>query len=386
MRVLLVHNYYQQAGGEDCVFAAEARLLISHGHKVNLWCMDNNQLPKGLLGKLGTALSTSYSNKSRSAFSKVLSDFEPDVVHVHNFFPQISPSVYDACLLAGVPVIQTLHNYRLICPGALLMRHGKICESCITASPYQAVIHGCYRNSKLGSLVVANMVATHRKRATWQRKVNRFIALTEFAKTKFLEAGFPEERIVVKPNFVDDPLIYQPKAVDSASPYALFVGRLSEEKGIKTLLAAWPKVNKDALLKVAGSGPLDDLVGGNNISRLGRLESEEISRLMRNAAFLVFPSEWYEGFPMVLVEALAHGLPILASRLGSMAEIVEDGVNGLLFEPGNATELAEKAAWLLDNPQELARLSNNARSTYLSKYTPDKNYEEMLSIYQHAVG
>jgi glycosyltransferase involved in cell wall biosynthesis len=387
MKVLLVHNRYQQAGGEDNVVAAEATLLADHGHDVELWSVENKDLPTGLTGKIKTALTTSYSTSSLAIARDKLRHFLPDVVHVHNFFPQISPSIYDACRNEGLPTVQTLHNYRLICPGATLMRDGKICEQCLSGSPYQAAWYGCYRDSKLGSLVVAHMVAQHRRKGTWQHKVSRFIALTNFAKSKFVEAGFPANKIAVKSNFVHDPLQAPPRSKPIIPSFALFVGRISEEKGIKTLLKAWLSLDDNSLLKVAGSGPLEALLPGkNNLTALGQQSAEEISRLMQQAAFLVLPSEWYEGFPLVLVEAFAHGLPVLASRLGSMADIIKDGETGLLFAPGDAEDLASKAKWLLENPQRTRKLGENARRDFLEKYTAGQNYAELMAIYEDAKG
>ncbi len=400
MKILFVHNRYQQAGGEDNVVAAEADLLAKHGHDIELWSVDNKDLPAGFTGKIKTALATSYSASSRAVARDKLRRFQPDVVHVHNFFPQISPSIYDACMDEIVPVIQTLHNYRLICPGAMLMREGKICEQCITGTPYQAAWYGCYRGSKPGSLVAAHMVAQHRRQGTWQHKVNRFIALTVFAKSKFVEAGFPADKIAVKANFVDDPLQKNPhpnllpvgegafalKSTALHPSFSLYVGRISEEKGIKTLLEAWSSMDDQTLLKVAGRGPLEALLKSkNNIAPLGRKNAAEISELMQRAAFLVLPSEWYEGFPLVLVEAFAHGLPVLASRLGSMADIIRDGETGLLFAPGDASDLADKAKWLLDNPQQTQKLGDNARRTFLAKYTAERNYAELMAIYEAAL-
>jgi len=386
MKILFVHNRYQQAGGEDNVIAAEVKLLAEHGHDVELWGVDNKDLPSGISGKIKTALATSYSSASRAIARDKLQRFKPDVVHVHNFFPQISPSIYDACLDEDIPVVQTLHNYRLICPGAMLMRQGNICEQCVTGSPYQAAWYGCYRGSKLGSLVVAHMVAQHRKQGTWQHKVNRFIALTEFAKSKFVAADFPADKIAIKANFLHDPL-QETSLTNSDTPsFALFVGRLSEEKGINTLLQAWSTLDDQAQLKVAGTGPLDGLlVGKNNVVALGRQNAGEVSHLMQQAAFLVLPSEWYEGFPLVLVEAFAHGLPVLASRLGSMADIIKDGETGVLFTPGDADDLASKAKWLLDNPQQVRKLGDNARRVFLEKYTAEQNYAELMAIYKEAM-
>ncbi|MEY3789067.1 MAG: hypothetical protein RLZ75_3275, partial [Pseudomonadota bacterium] len=227
MKILFIHNYYQYAGGEDNVVSAELNLLSANGHQVELWSVDNKDLPSGLRAKISTALNTTYSQSSKQTALTKLRAFKPDVVHVHNFFPQLSPSIYDACLELNIPVVQTLHNYRLMCPGAMLMRNGKICEQCVTGSPYQAVLHRCYKGSSVGSLVVANMVATHRKLGTWQHKVTRYIALTHFAKAKFIEAGFPADKIAVKANFVNDPLQGITPLERITPSFGLFVGRLS---------------------------------------------------------------------------------------------------------------------------------------------------------------
>jgi glycosyltransferase involved in cell wall biosynthesis len=233
--------------------------------------------------------------------------------------------------------------------------------------------------------VVAHMVAQHRDKQTWNHKVSRFIALTEFAKAKFVEAGFPVHKIAVKPNFVkahaSEAVSHKPLA-----PYALFVGRLSEEKGIKTLAKAWEILGNHCTLKVAGDGPLMHLLNNHdNIETLGFQDSTRIHQLMQEAAFLVIPSEWYEGFPMVLVEAFSHGLPAIASKLGSLAEIVNDGKNGLLFEPGNADALADKVRWLFDHKEECKRMGDHAKAVYLSNYTPGQNIQQLLDIYQAAM-
>ena len=387
MKILFVHNLYQQAGGEDAVVAAEIALLKRYHHQVELWALDNKNLPSGVVSKIKTAINTRYSVASLETARQIIRSFQPDIVHVHNFFPQISPAIYDACIAEAVPVVQSLHNYRLICPGAMLMRDGKICQQCISGSPYQAAWYACYRGSKLGSLAVAHMVAWHRQHSTWHDKVDRFITLTAFAKQKFLEAGFPAEKMAVKANFMVDPF---PNAECSKSvnelPYALFVGRLSAEKGIKTLLVAWANLGDEYLLKVAGDGDLADLLHNqHHVQALGRLNASEVSSIMQQAAFLILPSEWFEGFPMVIVEAFAHGLPIIASRLGSMAEIIQEGENGLLFTPGDAEDLLEKIKYLFARPQLLQNMCENARRTYLDHYSDAINYQQLIAIYQDVI-
>ena len=384
MKILQLHNKYQQLGGEDSVIHIESLLLNAHGQQVDLLEVSNDHI-QSIWGKVSAAVGCVYSKSSKQDVQAAVFRYEPDVVHVHNFFPLFTPSIYDACENVGVPVVQTLHNYRLICPGALLMREGRVCEDCITGSPFQAVIHGCYKNSRIGSFFVARMVDDHRRRQTWQKKVARYIALTEFAKQKFIQAEFPSDKIVVKPNF-SAITFDEGKELRTGKPYALFVGRLSHEKGVNTLLEAWD----DLLLPLhlVGDGPLfnkSKCSGSKSISVLGRLSPADVASQMSEASFLVMPSEWYEGFPMVLVEAFAKGLPVVASRLGSLAEIVQDGITGLHFEAGNPIDLADKVRWMRDNPIERKKMGKNARQIYLERYTPETNYKMLMQIYQDAI-
>ncbi len=375
MRILLVHNFYQQAGGEDAVFANERALLAAHGHDVQEFTITNDAV-HGPFQVLRTALATPYSKPSRRRMAKALAEHTPDLVHVHNFFPLLTPSIFDACKAAGVVSVMTLHNYRLICPAATLYRSGPVCEECI---------HGCYRDSQPGSLAVARMVARHRKAGTWLTRPDRFIALTEFAKRKFVEGGLPESRLRVKPNCLPQS---EPRAGEAASARAggLFVGRVSPEKGIATLLRAWRDLNVP--LRVAGGGPLLDEVRRSAppmVELLGATAKEEVAAEMRRAAFLVLPSEWYEGFPMVLLESFRAGLPVIASKLGAMVEIVEEGQTGLTFTPGEASDLAEKVRWAKANPQAMRAMGENAREVYEKKYTPEGNYTRLMEIYDEAL-
>lgn len=390
MKILFAHNTYQQAGGEDSVLASEMTLLSEKGNDVFLASMGNESLVT-FPAKVKSFLNVNYSVQSREWFLKKIEQHKPDLVHVHNFFPLLTPSIYDACIDKGIPVVQTLHNYRTICPGALLMRDGNICEKCITGSPFNAVIYRCYRDSTVGSFAVARMVDHHRKKKTWDSKVNSFIALTEFAKKKFIAAGFPEDKIHVKPNFVSDPQheIGTTGRLGNVHPTregALFVGRLSKEKGVSTLLEAWGDL--EAPLRVAGTGPLESMLTNahrDQIQYLGKLDPPSVQKEMSRASFLVLPSEWYEGFPMVLVESFSQGLPIIVSRLGGMAEIIEDGITGRYFEAGNTEDLAEKVRWMNSHPEECKRMGLNARKVYEEKYTPEKNYDILTDIYQQVI-
>lgn len=385
-RVLLVHNYYQQPGGEDAVFKAEKLLLQQHGHEVDTFVASNHRL-LNLRQKIKAVTTAHYSNDAKNQLTERLLQFRPDIVHVHNHFPLITPAAYDACQALGIPVVQTLHNYRTICPGALLMRDGSVCETCVTKSAYRSVIHACYRDSRMQTLVAAHAVTHHRKNKTWQTKVNRFIALTEFAKNKFAASGFPEHRIAVKPNFITSSTGDMTDFSRNAkSPRrALFVGRLSKEKGVATLLASWR--NNSQPLDIVGDGPLAASVRANtnaNIVFHGQQTTNRVRQFMAEAAFVIMPSEWFEGLPMVVIEAYAQATPVLASRIGGLAEIVNDGVTGLLFDPGNARDLAEKARWLLSNPDACRKMGENARHEFLEKYNAPRNYQRLLEIYRDA--
>ncbi len=385
MKILFCHNTYQHKGGEDQVCDKERALLTQQHNDVILHLRDNEQI-KSIKDKLATSLQLNYSHSEKKALLQQLEEHQPSVVHVHNFFPILTPSIYDACIESKIPVIQTLHNYRTICPSALLMRDGQLCETCINHSPYHAVIHKCYRDSSIGSFFVANMVAYHRKHRTWQTKVNHFIALTHFAKSKFIEAGFPADKIRVKPNFIEDPF-KNGETLPAKQEKALFVGRFSQEKGVSVLLEAWQSIQFP--LYLAGDGPTfgasTEQSMNNDIHFLGSQSAEQVHDLMSQAQFLVMPSICYEGFPMVLLEAFAHGMPVICSRLGGMAEIVEDQVTGLHFEAGNTEDLAEKIKWMIAHSEECTQMGNNARVEYLAKYTPEINYQQLMAIYQEAI-
>jgi len=384
MRMLLVHNHYRQPGGEDTVFEAEKALLERHGHEVVTFVEDNARLEGG--NPLKVAVNAIWSREAQRNIRKWIEQARPDVVHFHNTFLRISPAAYYVVKDLGLPVVQTLHNYRLICPGALLMRDGKACEDCLRKIvPWPGVVHGCWRNSRSGTMVVAAMLTFHNILRTWENQVDVYIALTEFARKKFVKGGLPAEKIVVKPNFVHP----DPGDGEHKGNFALFVGRLSAEKGIRTMLLAW-RLLKSVPLKIVGDGPLMSEVKAQikqerlGIEVLGRRPREEVFSLMQQASFLVSPSESYETFHMAIAEAFACGLPVLASRLGAMAELVEDGQIGLLFEPGNPEDLAARVAWAWTHPEEMRRMGKAARQEFEEKYTAEKNYQMLMQIYERA--
>lgn len=385
MKILILHNRYQIPGGEEGVVQAEKALLEANGHQVALMEVTNDSIT-GLWGKLQAAASVVYSPTARQWVRQAIARFQPDIVHIHNFFPLLSPSVYDACREQGIPVVQTLHNYRLICPRAMPFRQGSICEACIGQPiPWQGVVHGCYRSSRTQSAAVATMLTWHRLRGTWEERVDAYIALTQFQKQKLLQAGFPADRIHVKPNFVfaTDPLF---QAIPR-EPFALFVGRLAEEKGVSLLLDAYRQGNLSLPLKIVGDGPLRQQLqqqasGLEQVSFLGQQPKTAVLDLMHRASFLVFPSLWYEGFPLTLAEAFSCHLPAVVPQLGSMAEIVSDRHNGLHFSANDATALAQTIAWATAHPDAMHQMGQNAYQTYLDCYTPTVNYQQLMAIYQ----
>jgi glycosyltransferase involved in cell wall biosynthesis len=389
MKILLVHNAYQQAGGEDVVFQQEKKILQRAGHHVVTYERSNHEIEQfSPLQRAALIKRIVWATDSRQEFGQLLAQESPDLVHVHNTFIMISPSIYSACRDRAVPVVQTLQNYRLMCPGALFFRDGHVCEECVEHSLWRGIRHGCYRGSQVQTAGVALMLAWHRQLKTYQELVDRAVAATEFSRGKFIAAGFNADKIVVKPNFVDQ----DPGARERAGDYAVFAGRLSQEKGVTKLLDAWEHLRRACPLKIVGDGPLRASLeaqakerGLSAITFCGRLSRDETIATVKGACFQITPSLWYEGFPMVIVEAFACGVPVLCSRLGGMQEIVADGKTGLHFNAGDARDLANKVEWAWSHPDELAEMGRAARRKYETDYTAEKNYSLLMQIYQQTV-
>ena len=373
-RVLIAHNSYQQRGGEDAVVEAEVALLRMHGHAVETYFRSNDDVAR--MSALALAQQTLWSSRTTRELVEIIRHFRPDVIHVHNTVPMISPSLYWAAARARVPVVQTLHNFRLMCLNALFLREGKVCEDCMGHLPWRGVARACYRGSRAASSALAGMLILHRGLGTYQNKVARYIALNEFCREKFIEGGLPADKVVIKPNFVD---LANPAAALRAG--LLFVGRLSVEKGVTTLAKAMGLL-RDAQLRVAGDGPESALFDGvTGVSKLGSLSGEAVRQEMSRAAALVVPSICYENFPRTIIEAFACGLPVVASRIGALAGIVSHGENGLLFESGDPRDLAEKLAWVLTHPNEMATMGRYARAQYEKEFSAEVNYRLLIGIY-----
>jgi len=385
MKILQVHNFYQQRGGEDQVCAAEYQLLAERGHQVPQYLVHNDAIKD--MSAVGVAVRTIWNNNTYREVRALMKVERPDVVHAHNTFPLVSPALYYAAAAEDVPVVQTLHNYRLLCPAATLFRRGQVCEECVGASvPYKSVLYSCYRGSRGATAVTACMLVTHRLAQTWTTKVQAFIALTEFSKAKFVQGGLPSNKIIVKPNCVAE----DPGVGDGSGGYAVFAGRLTEEKGLRTLLAAWDQMGSGILLKIAGEGPLSEWLQARlpslpNVQWLGHCDRGAMMRLLKQAAFVVFPSEYYENLPMVIIEAFACGTPVIASRLGSIEEIVQDGVSGLHFAPGNASDLVDRVQTMLSHAGKFQAMRDSARRRYEEKYSAETNYISLMELYNSVI-
>jgi glycosyltransferase involved in cell wall biosynthesis len=383
MKILLVHNEYRELGGEEKVVEAETRLLRENGIEVQEVRFRSAEL-QGLLSKVRTAWELPHSEQAKWRVAWAIKNFKPDLMHVHNFFPLATPSVFEAAREAGVPSLMTLHNYRIFCANGLLLRDGKPCELCLSDGPKHAVRYRCYQKSLVGSIALARLIYIHQKKRTWHELVDKFIVLTDFSKSRYMKAGLPAHKFVVKPNFLFEPG-GEVKPLLGGKPKVLFVGRLSEEKGLSTLLSA-RALGGEYELHIVGDGPMAPLVKSaaekdSGIHWHGRLDAPGVYSLMNQASLLVFPSECYENFPIVLLEAMAHGRAMLASRIGGIPEIIIEGTTGELFEPGNSGDLARQIIHLIKDPKAMDRFGKSARAFYLENFVPNRNYQQLKAIY-----
>lgn len=384
MKILMLHNRYLIPGGEDQCSVAEAALLRDQGHEVELLEEDNRRVEQ--LGHTRTALRTVWSRESYRRIDELLRSGNFDILHVQNFFPLWSPSIYYAASRNHVPVIQTLHNYRLMCANALLFRDQHLCQECLGRfMPWHGVVHACYRNSRAASAVVASMVGAHKLAGTWRKRVATYIAVSEFAREIYVAGGLPAEKIAVKPNFIHP----SPEPGAGGGGYALYVGRLNVEKGVATMLEAWKSAHEAIPLKIAGEGPLAELVittarECSRIEYLGAKLLPEVLDLMRRAEFLIFPSELYETMGRTIMEAFAVGTPVVAARIGPPATMVIPGETGFHFTPGSVAELRERAEWCSRNLDQLRAMRGKARQAFEARYTGAANAAMLLAIYGRA--
>ncbi len=387
MKILILHNRYKYEGGENKVVLAERDLLKSNGHKVLVFELSNKDIFKcSIFRKILLPFRIAWSLASYRKVKKIMQKEKPDIVHVHNTFFLLSPSVYYACRDANVPIVQTLHNYRFLCPMATLYREGKICRECLDKGLLMSIKNKCVKKSLLWALATLWTLKLHYKNNTFKRFINTYIALSDFSKRQFIEGGFNPERIRVKPNFIN----FDPGCDSNRENFALYAGRLSQEKGIDLLLDTWKNINY-LPLKIIGTG--SKLEEFKNYARensldvefLGHRPNSEVINYLKKCLVVVLPSRCNENFPRVIVEAFACGVAIIASRRGAISEIIEDGKTGLLFDPDDPDDLLNKIKLVYRNREMLKIMSKNARFEYDERYTAEKNYQILMSIYRDTI-
>ncbi len=390
MNILTVHNAYQQRGGEDAVVDSEVALLRANGHSVTEYRRHNDELRdvssahERVKSNVETVINTLWSQRTTREVSALLDQVQPDIVHVHNTFPLISPSLHACVARAGVPLVQTLHNFRLACPQAMFLRDGRVCEDCLGKVPWRAVAHACYRGSRPQSAVVVGMLQLHRSLGTWQRHVARFLALSEFSRNKLVQTGLPAERISVLGQFVDDPWVGAPPSPAPRSGL-LYVGRLAPEKGLGVLaqaVAIARQTRPDLGVDIIGTGPEQDrLQNQAGLRWRGAQTPQQVMQALQTARALVLPSLSFENFPRTLVEAFACGTPVITSQLGALAELVVHDHTGWQVPPSDAAALAQRLTWVDENASAAASCGAQARAHYLDHHTPRLHHAALLGVY-----
>jgi glycosyltransferase involved in cell wall biosynthesis len=381
VRVAILHNRYARRGGEDAVVETEALLLRKAGCEVSLFTVENAELVRSRAARWRAGLRARWNPETVEGVARFVARHPADVAHVHNFFPVLTPSAHATLRLLGVPVVQTLHNYRLVCANGIFLREGRPCEECAAHGPWRAVRYGCYRGSRLATALWADATAAHRRRRTWLDCVDRFVAPSAFAKRKLAAAGLPPERIVVKPNPVPDP-----GAPSRPGRGAVYVGRLAAEKGVALLLEAWRRLPGAPELAIAGSGPEEAArraraQGLAGVRFLGEVPRERVPELFAAAAFAVVPSLCYEVFPLAAAEAMAAGRAVVASDAGALPELVEHAATGLVFRSGDAASLADACRRLLDDAALALAFGREARTRFEDELAPERSTQRLLALY-----
>lgn len=383
MKILFCHNYYQQRGGEDQCFEDDVDLLEANGHEVVSYIKHNDDINTANL--LSVAKKALWNSDAADEVSQLIRQHRPDVVHIVNTFPLLSPSVFYAAREANIPVVLSIHNYRAFCAQAMCFRNGSACEDCLGRLPWRAVVHRCYRNSLAGSAVVAGLQMLHRRWRTLHDQPDLICLLSEFSKSKYIAAGFDPQQLTIKRNYVSP----DPGERSGGGGYAVFAGRLVAEKGLAELLAAWRMLDRDIPLKILGEGPEGELAAAAarempHVEWLGRVPLDQVYDVLGDAACLVFPSTGYESLPKTLLESLAVGTPVLGSDIGSIGEVVLEGRTGRLFEVGNPAAIAETVRQFFDHDDQ-PRMRRECRELYETLYTADANYQALIEVYEEAI-
>lgn len=386
LKILVLHNYTKgfATGGEAHVYEDEATLLESNGHIIyRLFISNSHGTDVGLMKRVEYFLKSPWSNYGYNLVKAELKKFKPDIAHVHNFFFIFSPKIFLAFWEEKIPVVVTLHNFRLVVPCSQMIYKGKPCEICLGKNPWRIIFRRCYKNSFLASLFRYRFYYLSQKKHNWWSNIDKFIALSNIGRDILIKGGLPADKIVVKPNFINDP---SPEK-GSEGYGALYIGMITEEKGLQELVLEWQEINYP--LKIIGSGPLrEHLITINKnsfVKFVGLLQRDKVIEELGKCAFVVVPSKWHEAFGLVNIEALSMGKPVIASRKGAMLDIIEDGRNGIFFDISAKGDLNEKVKLLINNHELLNLMSINARSSYLQYYTPKVNYKKLIDIYHQVL-
>ncbi len=389
MKILICHNFYQSKGGEAQTVFREKELLEKKGNSVILFTKDNKEINNyGLVQKIKFFFDIFFSFKTYREIKRIIERQRPDLAHIHNVFPLISPSVYYALKKMKIPVVQTVHNYRFLCPNGLFLNNdGKICERCKNGNFFNAIMRKCYRNSYLQTLGMAFTLCLHHKLKTFTNKIDVFIAPSNFLKKKLIESGMPKKKIIVKPHFIRCEKIKPSYEFDN---YVVYMGRLSREKGLSTLLRAW-KGMPNFTLRIMGDGPIRSELESfviqkeiTNVEFLRFIKGPKRFEVLKKAMFMIFPSEGYETFAYAIIESFACGTPVIASRIGAITELIEEGIVGFLFEPGNANDLLQKISMLIENKELLLKMRHNAWKLAEEHFSENIGYENIMEVYQKA--
>lgn len=382
MRILLVHNEYSIFTGEEAAVHRIYSILKQHGHDVITFTRSTAKIADMRFGKIRAFLNGIYSFSSKRAIRKLLSEQSFDVVHINNLFPFISPSILSECRKAGIPIFMTVHNYRLFCPTGLYMTNGQICQKCNNGEHW-CVLRNCMGNlPKSMGYALRNFVA--RKAGLYSKNVTVYAALTEFQRQHLIARGLPPDRVVALSNSAS---IDVESAKVVKGDYIGFAGRISPEKGISTIVDVASRCD-DILFKIAGNCSRMQQLRGHtspNLLFCGHLNKSQLHEFYTNSRIIILPSICYEGFPNTMIEAMFYAKPVICSRIGGLPEIVDDGVTGLLFEPGDADELSQKIRCLWDNPGLCSKMGQAGRQKALREYSPGKYYQRLMAAYKKTI-
>jgi len=391
MKILAIHNFHRKgsASGDDQVFKSETALLEEHGHRVIRYTVSNDEFDNAsLVGKVALTLGMLWSRKNYRAVANLIKIEHPDIVHIHTFFPLLSPSIFYASHRAGTPVVATLHDTRFVCPCATSLRGTELCNECGNGNYFRMCKYGCFKDSKLQSLIVAFIFKYHRIRRSFYEQIDKYICLNENQIKILTDIGYEKKKIVKKYNFVPDVEASLKKIIVDGIPerYVVFYGRIGEEKGIRILMKIWDMID-DIPLVVMGGGPLEEefkvwASRKNNVYFFGYTEHKKCLSIVKESEFVVFPSIWYEGCSMVEIEAQSLGCPLVATDLGFSVEAIKDGYNGYKVKLGDVNGFVHKIRVLWSSPGECERMGANARKDYEDRYLPDDNYQQLVHIYR----